>query len=117
LKRRAENNPWVFPSPKKKSKTGHLTGFKRSWPKLRQRAQLPDVTIHDLRRTLGSWQAAQGASLKIIGESLGHSSTAATQIYARLSLDPVRASVTAATQAMFAAAKKKPKLLKGTHRG
>jgi integrase len=109
LRRRDGDSPWVFPSH---GKTGHLVDLKRSWQRLRQRAQIPDVTQHDLRRTLGSWQAGQGTSLKIIGESLGHSSLAATAIYAQLNLDPVRASVTAATKAMIAASKKKPKLLK-----
>jgi integrase len=64
----------------------------------------PDgVTLHDLRRTLGSWQARTGASLAIIGKSLNHKSQQATAIYARLDLDPVRASVNTATAAMLEA--------------
>jgi hypothetical protein len=46
-----------------------------------------------------------GASLPIIGRSLGHKNTAATAIYSRLNLDPVRASVNAASEAMIAAGK------------
>ena len=61
------------------------------------------LRIHDLRRTLGSWQAKQGASLAIIGKSLNHKSQQATAIYARLDLDPVRASVNSATAAMMEA--------------
>jgi site-specific recombinase XerD len=56
-----------------------------------------------LRRTLGSWQAADGASLSIIGKTLGHKNVSTTAIYARLNLDPVRQSVNAATKAMLAA--------------
>jgi hypothetical protein len=59
--------------------------------------------MHDLRRSLGSWQAALGASLSIIGKSLGHNDLKSTQVYARLQLDQVRASVTAAGQAMLEA--------------
>ncbi|MGA7950759.1 MAG: tyrosine-type recombinase/integrase [Thiobacillaceae bacterium] len=66
--------------------------------------RITDLRIHDLRRTLGSWQAKQGASLAIIGKSLNHKSQAATAIYARLDLDPVRASVNSATAAMMEAA-------------
>jgi integrase len=66
-------------------------------------ARLVNIRPHDLRRTLGSWQAAAGASLPIIGKSLGHSSYGATLIYSRLNLDPVRASVNAATRAMLVA--------------
>ena len=49
--------------------------------------------------------AASGASLLVIGKSLGHRSLAATQVYARMNLDPVRQSVDTATAAMMAAAK------------
>jgi integrase len=66
--------------------------------------RLEPLHIHDLRRTLGSWQAKQGASLAIIGKSLNHKSQQATAIYARLDLDPVRASVNSATAAMLSAA-------------
>ncbi len=62
---------------------------------------LLDIRIHDIRRTFGSYQAITGASLQIIGKSLGHRSTQSTQIYARLNLDPVRAAVEKATNAMF----------------
>jgi integrase len=63
-----------------------------------------DLRIHDLRRTLGSWQAKTGASLSIIGKSLNHKTHQATAIYARLDLDPVRQSVNTATSAMLEAA-------------
>lgn len=62
---------------------------------------LMDVRLHDIRRTFGSYQAISGASLQIIGKSLGHKSQQSTQIYARLHNDPVRASIDTATDAMF----------------
>lgn len=65
---------------------------------------MSDLRIHDLRRTLGSWQAKTGASLSIIGKSLNHKTHQATAIYARLDLDPVRNSVNTATQAILEAA-------------
>lgn len=68
------------------------------------RAELSDLRIHDLRRTLGSWQAKTGASMVIIGKSLNHKSQQATAIYARLDLDPIRESVERATSAMLTAA-------------
>jgi integrase len=64
---------------------------------------LPDLRLHDLRRTIGSWQAATGASLHIIGKSLGHKDAKSTQIYARLDLDPVRQAMQAATEAIMIA--------------
>ena len=61
----------------------HGTGY-------RKRAGVPDVRVHDLRRTLGSWLTAQGYSLTLVGKALGHRSLRATQVYARLDLGPVR---------------------------
>jgi integrase len=66
--------------------------------------RIQNLRIHDLRRTLGSWQAKTGASMAIIGKSLNHKSQQTTAIYARLDLDPVRQSVNTATAAMLNAA-------------
>lgn len=94
---------WVFPSH---GKTGHLTGFKHTWPEFLKRAKMTDFRIHDLRRTLASWQANLGTSLHIIGKGLGHKSPAATTIYARLQVDSVRESMERAAKALLTAGKK-----------
>ena len=96
----ANGSPWVFPS---KSKSGHIVEPKSAWKRIITRAGLTDLRPHDLRRSLGSWQAMGGSSLPIIGKSLGHSTAAATMIYARLAMDPVRDSVGSATNAMLEA--------------
>lgn len=93
--------PWVLPS--KRCDAEHITEPKRPWKGICERAKLEDLTIHDLRRTLGSWQAAGGATMAVIGKSLGHrDGSAATKIYARMNLDAVRESVDKATAAMLA---------------
>ena len=69
-------------------------------------AGLMDIRLHDIRRTLGSYQAITGASLPVIGKSLGHKSQQATQIYSRLHLDPVRESMERATDSIFTAGRK-----------
>lgn len=67
--------------------------------------QLPsgliDLRLHDIRRTLGSYQAITGASLPIIGKTLGHKSMNSTAVYARLNDDPIRDSISKAANAMF----------------
>jgi integrase len=93
-------SPWVFPST---GRSGHLTEPKAAWKRICTRAGLTDVRIHDLRRSMGSWQAMTGASLPIIGKSLGHKLAETTMIYSRLQLNPVRASVELATTAMLTA--------------
>ena len=98
-KRRAkdEKSAWVFPSG---GKSGHLRDVKKSWGRLRKAVKIPDVHIHDLRRTLGSFMAGANVSLPIIGKALGHNSVASTQVYARLQLDPVRQAMSVAIQGM-----------------
>jgi integrase len=83
-----ETSEWAFPSDN--SKSGHLASPKQVWAKIRKVAGVPDVHVHDLRRTLGSWLAASGYSLPLIGRALNHSNVSTTAIYARLNLDPVR---------------------------
>lgn len=100
LKDRSENrtNEWVFPST---GKSGHLADPKKAWKRILERAGITDLRIHDLRRSLGSWQASTGASLAIIGKTLAHKNVATTAIYARLNIDPVRDAMNKATQAMW----------------
>ncbi len=97
-----DGSPFVFPAA---SASGYMHPPKKRWANLLQRAGLADLHIHDLRRTMGSWQAITGASLVVIGKSLGHKSHDATAIYARLHLDPVRESMAKATAAMLNAGK------------
>ncbi len=89
---------WVFSGT---GKTGHLIEPKSGWKRILARAGIKDLRLHDLRRTLGSWQAITGANSLMIGQSLGHKSMQSTAVYARLNLDPVRESVEKATNAIL----------------
>lgn len=86
--RENSSSEWVFPS--KSSQSGHYEEPKRAFKSILKEAGIENFRIHDLRRTLGSYEAITGTSLPIIGKSLGHKSSQSTEIYARLSLDPVR---------------------------
>lgn len=102
LSKRQQNRTsiFVFPSPRK-SKTGHFVEPKKGWKSLLKRADLPDsYRLHDLRRTMGSWQAITGSSTKLIGASLGHKSEQATAHYAHLTIDPIRAAMQKAADEM-----------------
>jgi integrase len=83
---------------------GHLADPKKAWQRILKRAGIEDLRLHDLRRTLGSWMAASGATTAMIGKTLAHKSQQATKIYERLDLDPVRVSINAAHEAIFTAA-------------
>lgn len=103
LRNRKPSEPTIFVFPGDGS-SGHLIEPKKGWKRILERAGIDDLRIHDLRRTLGSWQAKTGASLVTIGKSLNHKNQNTTAIYARLDLDPVRESVNTATSAMLEAA-------------
>lgn len=100
LREAKKANDYVFPAA---SESGHLVSPKKGWRRILKRAGIQDLRLHDLRRTMGSWQAATGASLAVIGKSLGHKDVSTTAIYARLNIDPVRESMRTAASAMFAA--------------
>lgn len=92
---------WVFPAH---GVDKQMAPPNKRWAALLKRAELKNLRLHDLRRSLGSWQAATGASLAIIGKTLNHKDTATTAIYARLDLDPVREAMGKAEAAIMAAA-------------
>lgn len=92
-------------------KTGHLVEPKSGWGRIKKRAGIKNLRLHDLRRSLGSWQASTGASLPIIGKTLAHKNVATTLIYARLNNDPVRESMEKATSAMLNAGKEKAEII------
>jgi integrase len=89
------NSEWLFPGDKTNAS---VTEPSKAWQRIRKRAGLngddsvPNSAVrqHDLRRTLGSWLAASGYSLPLIGRALNHANVSTTAIYARLDLDPVR---------------------------
>lgn len=95
---------WVFPS--KTSASGHYEDPKTTWHTFLKKAEIEDLRLHDLRRTLGSYQAINGSSLQIIGKSLGHKSIQSTQIYARLINAPVRQSTNMAITKILEYAKR-----------
>jgi len=89
---------WVFPS----KETGkHLVEHKRGWRVRLKAAELENFRIHDLRRTLGSYMAMSNQSLKMIGAALGHKSSDATEIYARIANDALRSSMEQAQENML----------------
>ena len=94
---------FVFPTiGRSRSKTGHMVDPRTAWKDLIRRAKIDNVRLHDLRRTLGSYQTMTGASSTVVGKTLGHKSQQATATYARLNLDPVRDSMETAVKAMLA---------------
>jgi len=86
---RVEGNPWVIVGTKPGAR---LTDLQPFWQRVRARAGLKDVRIHDLRHTFASTAVASGQGLPMIGKLLGHTQVQTTARYAHLAADPVKSA-------------------------
>lgn len=84
---RVENNPWVIVGALPGCR---LTDLQPFWQRVRARAGLKDVRIHDLRHTFASTAVASGQGLPMIGKLLGHTQVQTTARYAHLADQPVK---------------------------
>ncbi len=82
-----EGSEFVFPAERGE---GFYQGTKRVWREAIRRAELPGVTPHVLRHSLGSAAASAGEALLMVGSLLGHANARSTAIYAHVSHDPAR---------------------------
>ncbi len=84
---RFDESPYCFAG---RHGRGCFVGLPHIWERIRARAGLQDVRLHDLRHSFASVGAGSGESLVIIGALLGHRQPATTSRYAHLADDPVR---------------------------
>jgi integrase len=78
---RLADNPFVICG----GKVGEpLTGLKKHWQKLRERAGLRDVRLHDLRHSFASVAASEGVPLAVLGRLVGHQTLRTTERYAHI---------------------------------
>jgi integrase len=85
--KRIEDNPWVITGTLPRAPLYDLQPF---WQRVRARAGLKEVRIHDLRHTFASTAVAAGQGLPMIGKLLGHTQVQTTARYAHLAADPVK---------------------------
>jgi integrase len=70
---------------------GHLVGLQKAWERVRAKANLPNLRLHDLRHSFASFAVADGNTLFMVGKVLGHKQARTTEGYAHLADDPLRA--------------------------
>ncbi|MBX7187679.1 MAG: site-specific integrase [Vicinamibacteria bacterium] len=112
---RLAGNPFVIPAihrRQRKPKPGkpfvilddrkdrHLTlnALEQIWQQVRERADLRDVHLHDLRHSFASSAIASGASLLTVAGLLGHASARTSERYAHLTGDALSTAANAAGQ-------------------
>ena len=82
-----DDSGWVIPGAQHGKPIGGLT---RMWFRIRKRAGLDGVRLHDLRHTTAATLAGAGTSLRVIGALLGHRVAQTTQRYAHIADNPLR---------------------------
>jgi integrase len=83
-----DNDPeWVIPGRKKNA---HLVNLSKPWRRIREKAKLEDVRIHDLRHQFASTGVDIGEPLFLIGQGMGHHDSATTERYSHAGADSIR---------------------------
>lgn len=87
---RVAGNPYVIAGIRSGA---HSMALDKVWARVRRRAQLVDVRLHDLRHSFASIGAGAALGLPIVGKLLGHTQPQTTARYAHLDADPLRRAV------------------------
>jgi site-specific recombinase XerD len=91
------SSAYVLPSPT----TGRPSpSLYFPWQRIRVRAGLSDLRLHDLRHSFASFLVNRGVSLYVVQGLLGHGNTRYTQRYAHLTADTLRDAAEAAGSAI-----------------
>ena len=98
---RVDGQPRVIVS----SRSGVTLNLHAVWWRVRRRAELGDIRLHDLRHSFASFAAASGFSLPMIGRMLGHAEARTTERYAHLAFDSVQLAMDAVAGNIAAAMK------------
>jgi integrase len=90
--KRLSRSQWVWPSAK--SRLGHVVNPEKPWRRFLMAAEITEsVSLHDVRRTLGSNLAKSGAAAATISKVLGHLSPQSARAYVHLDVDPARIAI------------------------
>ena len=86
---RRTGSPWVWPSAM--ASAGHVVNPEKPWRAFLKAAKITEsVSLHDIRRTLGSNLAKSGAAAATISKALGHVSPQSARAYVHLDVEPAR---------------------------
>lgn len=98
-----KNNPYVITG---RIEGQYLTDIQKPWRRLRKRAGLDGLRIHDLRHSFASDALQLGQDLTMIGKLLGHTQVQTTARYAHLKTDPIRMAADNVAEAIAVALSK-----------
>ena len=78
-----------------------VVGLAKAWRRVLTRANISDLRIHDVRRTIGTALARHGATPHQIANSLGHRSINSAKTYVRLGAEDARTALSTAVGSLI----------------
>ena len=67
-----------------------INTMEHAWQRIREKAGLADVRLHDLRHTVGTYAGQTGANAFLVRDKLGHKTLAMTGRYVNRDVSPLR---------------------------
>ena len=90
-------NDYVLPGRHNKN---HIVNIEKPWARIKSRAGVDDLRIHDLRRTCGSLLAQKTKDLRLVGQVLNQSQQSVTATYAHHTRDQMRDALELLSESM-----------------
>jgi len=95
-RRASQNQGWVFPSPKKRSRTGHfsLSAVEHQFVDARRKAGLPEtLVLYCARHTYATDALARTGNVAAVMDAMGHANVQTTMIYQHQGLEQIRGAI------------------------
>jgi len=95
-RRASQDQGWVFPSPKKRSRTGHfsLSTIEHQFVDARRKAGLPDaLVLYCARHTYATDALARTGNVAAVMDAMGHANVQTTMIYQHQGLEQIRGAI------------------------
>ena len=89
-RRRGNESLWVFPTKDKTSTKPYIATIQHAWERVRTRAGLEHLRVHDLRHTNLTWLAQAGASAYHVQRAGNHSNINTSSRYVHLETEQLR---------------------------
>lgn len=85
-----DKSPWVFPRLNDVDRHVSVEVVENAWQRIRTHAGLPDVRLHDLRHTVGTYAGQAGVNAFLVRDLLRHKTAITTNRYVNKDDDPIR---------------------------
>lgn len=85
IREKSPGSEWVFPA--KTGLSGHMTSFQKAAQRVRDKTDVENFKLHDLRRTTASYMTGMGVPRLTVSMILNHVEKGVTRVYDRHSYD------------------------------